>query len=56
VPDAKLSTSRLLQVYASLTVLAVMWGNAFVAIRHAVQFLTPVELAAARFLPVVILR
>jgi drug/metabolite transporter (DMT)-like permease len=55
VPDAKLSTSRLLQVYASLTVLAVMWGNAFVAIRHAVQFMTPVELAAARFLPVVIL-
>jgi len=55
VPDAKPSTSRLLQVYASLTVLAVMWGNAFVAIRHAVQFMTPVELAAARFLPVVIL-
>ena len=55
MPDSKLSTSRLVQIYASLTVLAVMWGNAFVAIRHAVQFMTPVELAAARFLPVVIL-
>ena len=55
MPDSKLSTSRLVQVYASLTALAVVWGNAFVAIRHAVQFMTPVELAAARFLPVVIL-
>ena len=55
MPDSKLSTSRLVQIYASLTVLAVVWGNAFVAIRHAVQFMTPVELAAARFLPVVIL-
>ena len=55
MPDAKLPTSRLLQIYASLTVLAVLWGNAFVAIRHAVQFMAPVELAAARFLPVVIL-
>jgi len=53
--DSKLSTSRLVQIYASLTVLAVVWGNAFVAIRHAVQFMSPVELAAARFLPVVIL-
>ncbi len=55
MPDAKPPTSRLLQIYASLTVLAVLWGNAFVAIRHAVQFMAPVELAAARFLPVVIL-
>ena len=55
MPDSKVSTSRLVQIYASLTVLAVVWGNAFVAIRHAVQFMTPVELAAARFLPVVIL-
>ena len=53
--DSRLSTSRLIQIYAGLTVLAVVWGNAFVAIRHAVQFMTPVELAAARFLPVVIL-
>ena len=51
----KLPASRLIQVYASLMVLAVFWGNAFVAIRHAVQFITPVEVAAARFLPVVIL-
>jgi drug/metabolite transporter (DMT)-like permease len=51
----KLSPSRLVGIYASLTILAVVWGNAFVAIRHAVQFMTPVELAAARFLPVVIL-
>jgi drug/metabolite transporter (DMT)-like permease len=36
-------------------VLSVFWGNAFVAIRHAVQFMTPIELAASRFLPVVIL-
>lgn len=55
MPDAKLSTYRWIQIYASLTALAVVWGNAFVAIRHAVQFMTPVELAAARFLPVVIL-
>jgi drug/metabolite transporter (DMT)-like permease len=53
--DSKLSTSRLIQIYASLTMLAVVWGNAFVAIRHAIQFMSPVELAAARFLPVVIL-
>jgi drug/metabolite transporter (DMT)-like permease len=53
--DSKLSTSRLIQIYASLTVLAVIWGNAFVAIRHSVQFMTPIELAAARFLPVLIL-
>ncbi len=53
--DSKLSTSRLIQIYASLTLLAGVWGNAFVAIRHAIQFMSPVELAAARFLPVVIL-
>jgi drug/metabolite transporter (DMT)-like permease len=51
----KLSTGRLVRVYASLMILAVFWGNAFIAIRHAVQFMRPVELAAARFLPVVIL-
>jgi drug/metabolite transporter (DMT)-like permease len=34
---------------------AVVWGYAFIAIRHALQFMTPVELAAARFLPVIIL-
>ena len=53
--QGKLPVSRLVQVYASLMVLAVFWGNAFVAIRHAVQYITPVEAAAARFLPVVIL-
>ena len=53
--DAKPSTSRLIQVYGSLLILAVAWGNAFIAIRHALQFMTPVELAAARFLPVIIL-
>jgi len=53
--DSKLSTSRLVGIYASLTILAVAWGNAFIAIRHALQFMTPVELAAARFLPVIIL-
>lgn len=49
------SRAHLVGVYAGLTLVAVVWGNAFVAIRHAVQFMTPVELAAARFLPVVIL-
>ena len=53
--DSRPSTSRLIQVYASLIMLAVIWGNAFVAIRHAIRFMSPVELAAARFLPVVIL-
>jgi drug/metabolite transporter (DMT)-like permease len=52
--EPKLPSYRLIQVYAGLVVLAVLWGNAFIAIRHAVQFMTPVELAAARFLPVVI--
>lgn len=53
--NSKPSTTLFIQVYASLLILAVVWGNAFIAIRHAVQFMTPVELAAARFLPVVIL-
>jgi drug/metabolite transporter (DMT)-like permease len=53
--DAKPSRTQLVQIYGSLVVLAVAWGNAFIAIRHAVQFMTPVELAAARFSPVVIL-
>jgi drug/metabolite transporter (DMT)-like permease len=52
--NTQLSTSRLAGIYASLTILTIVWGNAFVAIRHAVQFMTPAELAA-RFLPVVIL-
>lgn len=51
----KPSLSRLIPVYVSLILLTIAWGNAFVAIRHAIQFITPVELAAARFLPVVIL-
>jgi drug/metabolite transporter (DMT)-like permease len=53
--DPRSTTTRLVTVYAGLLVLAVIWGNAFVAIRHAVQFMTPVQVAAARFLPVVIL-
>src|SRR5512136_2784862 len=53
--DAKPSITRLVQIYGSLIIVAVVWGNAFIAIRYAVQFMTPVELAAARFTPVVIL-
>lgn len=43
-----------MQTYAGLALVAVVWGNAFVAIRHALGAMTPTELAAARFLPVVI--
>lgn len=46
---------RLVRIYVGLVLVAIVWGNAFVAIRHAIQFVTPAELAAARFLPVVIL-
>ena len=53
--NAKPTITRLVQIYGSLVIVAVVWGNAFIAIRHAVQFMTPVELAAARFSPVVIL-
>jgi drug/metabolite transporter (DMT)-like permease len=52
---SKPSTARLVAVYASLLVLTVIWGNAFVAIRHGVQFMAAIELAAARFLPVVVI-
>jgi len=52
---SKPSTARLVAVYASLLVLTVIWGNAFVAIRHGVQYMAAIELAAARFLPVVVL-
>jgi drug/metabolite transporter (DMT)-like permease len=52
---SKPSLARLVLIYAGLVLVAVVWGNAFVAIRYAVQFITPVELAAVRFLPVVIL-
>jgi drug/metabolite transporter (DMT)-like permease len=53
--DAKPSITQSVKIYGSLIIVAVVWGNAFIAIRHAVQFMTPVELAAARFTPVVIL-
>jgi len=53
--DSAPSLSRLIRVYLGLAFLVVIWGNAFVAIRHAVQFMTPIELAAARFLPVVLI-
>ena len=52
--NTQLSPSRLVGIYASLTILAIVWGNAF-SPSGSVQFMTPVELAAARFLPVVIL-
>lgn len=53
--DSKPSVTRLVQIYGGLVIVAVVWGNAFIAIRYVVQFMKPVELAAARFLPVVIL-
>lgn len=49
------SLPRLILIYTGLVLVALVWGNAFVAIRYVVQFITPIELAAVRFLPVVVL-
>ena len=42
------------KTYLALVLVTILWGNSFVAIKHAVQFLTPVELTILRFIPVAI--
>jgi drug/metabolite transporter (DMT)-like permease len=38
--------------YLSLVLVTLIWGNSFIAIKHAVQFLAPMELTILRFIPV----
>ena len=37
--------------YLLLVLITLIWGNSFIAIKHAVQFLSPVELTILRFIP-----
>jgi drug/metabolite transporter (DMT)-like permease len=32
-----------------------IWGNSFIATKHAVEFISPLELVAVRFAPVVLI-
>jgi len=41
--------------YLLLVLVILIWGNSFVAIKHAVQFLTPMELTILRFIPVALI-
>ncbi len=41
--------------YLSLVLVVLIWGNSFVAIKHAVQFLAPMELTVLRFIPVALI-
>jgi drug/metabolite transporter (DMT)-like permease len=41
--------------YLLLVLITLIWGNSFIAIKHAVQFLTPVELTIMRFIPVALI-
>lgn len=41
--------------YLLLVLVTLIWGNSFIAIKHAVQFLTPVELTILRFIPVALI-
>ena len=38
--------------YLLLLLVTLIWGNSFIAVKHAVQFLTPMELVILRFIPV----
>ncbi|TEU14916.1 MAG: DMT family transporter [Anaerolineales bacterium] len=42
------------KTYLALVLITILWGNSFVAMKHAVQFLTPVELTILRFIPVAV--
>jgi len=42
------------KTYLSLILITILWGNSFIAMKHAVQFLTPMELTILRFIPVAI--
>jgi drug/metabolite transporter (DMT)-like permease len=41
--------------YLQLVLVTLIWGNSFIAIKHAVQFLAPVELTILRFVPVALI-
>ncbi|MBC8249168.1 MAG: DMT family transporter [Anaerolineales bacterium] len=41
--------------YLLLVLVTSIWGNSFIAIKHAVQFLTPIELTILRFIPVALI-
>ncbi len=41
--------------YLLLVLITAIWGNSFIAIKHAVQFLAPVELTILRFTPVAVI-
>ena len=42
------------KTYLALILITILWGNSFIAIKHAVQFLTPMELTILRFIPVAV--
>ncbi|HID62028.1 MAG TPA: DMT family transporter [Anaerolineae bacterium] len=42
------------KTYPALVLITILWGNSFIAIKHAVQFLTPMELTILRFIPVAV--
>jgi drug/metabolite transporter (DMT)-like permease len=39
------------KTYLALVLITILWGNSFIAIKHALQFLTPMELTILRFIP-----
>jgi drug/metabolite transporter (DMT)-like permease len=41
--------------YLLLLLVILIWGNSFIAIKHAVQFLAPIELTILRFVPVALI-
>jgi drug/metabolite transporter (DMT)-like permease len=41
--------------YLLLVLVILIWGNSFIAIKHAVQFLAPTELTILRFVPVALI-
>ena len=41
--------------YLLLVLVTLIWGNSFIAIKHAVQFLAPIELTILRFIPVALI-
>lgn len=41
--------------YLLLVLVTLIWGNSFIAIKHAVQFLAPIELTILRFVPVALI-
>jgi drug/metabolite transporter (DMT)-like permease len=42
------------KTYLALVLITILWGNSFIAMKHAVQFLAPMELTILRFIPVAV--